>query len=359
MSVFWGNHLKIALFGESHGPAVGVTISGLPCGLAVKEEEIALAMARRAPGQDQLSTPRKEKDAVKILSGLYQGKTTGTPLCAMIENTDTKSHDYDTGSLLRPGHADYTGAIRYDGCNDPAGGGHFSGRLTAPLVFAGVLADKWLQQRNIVVAAHIASIAEINDDLFDPCLIEAAALTELKKKPFAVLNDERGNEMRAAILASKAQKDSLGGIIECAACNLPVGWGDPMFYGVESVIASMIFAIPAIKGVEFGAGFAIGKMPGSLANDPFAIKDGHIITTSNHNGGINGGITNGMPLLLRVAVKPTPSIGKKQKTVDLNKKCETEISIVGRHDPCIVPRVIAVIEAAVQLALLDIGLERG
>ncbi len=357
MSIFLGSNLKITVFGESHGPAVGVAIDGLPPGLPVQEDEIALAMARRAPGQNLYSTPRMEKDEVNILSGVYQGKTTGTPLCAMIANTNVRRQDYGNGSLLRPGHADYTGMVRYQGFHDPSGGGHFSGRLTAPLVFAGVLAAQWLNRRNIVVGAHAAMIGHVADSSFDPCNLDTAALAGLKKKEIPVLDDGAAEYMKAAILEAGENEDSVGGIIECAAYGLPAGWGSPMFAGVENVIASLLFAIPAVKGVEFGAGFAMAEMRGSEANDPFILQEDKIVTATNHNGGVNGGITNGMPLILRAAVKPTPSIGQSQKTVDMAAHTEKMLSISGRHDPCIVLRAVPVVEAAVALALMDIGME--
>lgn len=357
MSMFKGNNLQITIFGESHGPAVGVAFDGLPSGLPVDEDTIAAAMARRAPGRDKLSTPRREADQVVILSGVYQGRTTGTPLCATIANTNTRSADYGSGLVLRPGHADYTGQVRYQGYNDPAGGGHFSGRLTAPLVFAGVLAETWLAQQGITVAAHAAAIGHVADIQFDACLVNRADLQQLKKKDFPVLDDSTADFMRAAILEARDNQDSIGGIIECAACGLPAGWGEPIFGGVESLMAQLLFGIPAVKGLEFGSGFGLAEMKGSDANDPFILQNGKIITTSNHNGGINGGITNGMPLLLRVAIKPTPSIAKLQHTVDLACGKETELRIQGRHDPCIVLRAVPVVEAAVQLALFDLGLE--
>jgi len=357
MSIFLGSKLKITIFGESHGPAVGVAIDGLPPGLPVEENEIAAAMARRAPGQNLYSTPRAEKDEVNILSGVFQGKTTGTPLCAMIANTNVRRQDYGAGSLLRPGHADYTGLVRYAGFNDPSGGGHFSGRLTAPLVFAGVLAGQWLAERDIVVGAHAVMIGHVADAAFDPCAVDAATLEGLKRKDFPVLDSSAAEYMKAAIMEAKDNEDSLGGIIECAACGLPAGWGSPMFAGVENVIASLLFAIPAVKGVEFGAGFAIAEMKGSEANDPFVLQEERVMTATNHNGGVNGGITNGMPLILRAAVKPTPSIGQSQNTVDMVDHTEKIISINGRHDPCIVLRAVPVVEAAVALALMDIGLE--
>jgi chorismate synthase len=358
MSMFKGKNLQMIIFGESHGAAVGVTITGLPSGLPLDQGQIAAAMHRRAPGGDDFSTARKEDDNVQILSGVYAGKTSGTPLCAIIANTDTKSDDYGSADILRPGHADYTGKVRYQDCNDHRGGGHFSGRLTAPLVFAGALAQTWLQQQGIVVGAHIASIADISDRMFDPCHITAAILQELQQKPFAVLDEQKGRAMQNAILQAKADGDSVGGIIECAACNLPAGWGDPMFAGMESVISSLLFAVPAVKGVEFGSGFAISSLKGSEANDPFALENDKVITTSNHNGGINGGITNGMPLVMRAAIKPTPSISKEQQSIDLKKRCPLALKIKGRHDPCIVPRAVVVVESALQIALMDLGLNR-
>ncbi|MGI6360973.1 MAG: chorismate synthase [Bacillota bacterium] len=355
MSVFMGEVLKMSIFGESHGPAVGMTISGLPAGLPLDEEKIAAAMARRAPGKTPFSTARRETDQVEFLSGIYQGKTCGTPLAALIRNHDRKSGDYQT-TLLRPGHADYSGKMRYGGFNDPRGGGHFSGRLTAPLVLAGALAESWLSRQNIVVAAHIAAIDQVEDRLFDPCRIEAKELEKLRRQAWPLLAKERERPMQEAILAAQADGDSVGGIIECAAVNLPPGWGNPLFFGVESVIASLLYSIGAVKGVEFGSGFQLARRRGSEVNDAFIIEEGQVKTATNHNGGLNGGLTNGMPLVVRAAIKPTPSIAKKQQTVDAKTGQPAELSIVGRHDPCIVPRAVAAVEAALQLALCDIGL---
>ncbi len=356
MSAFWGNNLRITVFGESHGPAIGVTIDGLPSGIELEEDKIARAMARRAPGHSATATQRKEADQVEILSGLYQGKTTGTPLTGIIRNTNCRSQDYGSGKLLRPGHADYTGFVRYQGYNDPAGGGHFSGRLTAPLVFAGAIAESWLAQKGIVVAAHALSIGPLEDAAFDLCHIDAATLNELKKKEFPTLDHQVAAFMQAAILEAKEAQDSIGGVIECAAVGLPAGWGNPIFHGAESVIAQLLFGIPGIKGVEFGTGFGFANLRGSEANDPYHLEQGRIVTSSNHNGGLSGGITNGMPCVLRAAVRPTPSISQPQKTVDLQTMTEEEIVIRGRHDPCIVPRAVPVIEAAVMLAFMDLGL---
>lgn len=354
----WGNNLKLTIFGESHGEALGMVIDGLPIGMAVDETAIAKEMARRAPGRDPSATTRKEADRVRIVSGVYNGRVSGAPLCGLIENTNTRSGDYSAlQALMRPGHADYAGHIKYKGMNDPRGGGHFSGRLTAPLVFAGALARQALQARGIECAAHIASIADVEDRAFDAVQVSAGELVALREKAFA-LNDTRvEGAMRARIEAAKQEKDSVGGVIECAAVNVPAGWGAPFFSSVESVAASLLYSIPAVKSVEFGDGMAIAQKTGMRANDALSVVDGRVKARTNHNGGVTGGITNGMPILCRVAIKPTPSIGQEQDTVDLQTMENAKLSIVGRHDPCIVPRAVAVVESALLLALLELSME--
>ena len=324
----FGEQLKLSIFGESHGNGIGIVIDGLPPGLAVDEAQIASEMARRAPGNDRLSTPRKEPDQVEIVSGVFNGFTTGAPLCGMIRNTNTRSKDY-TPELPRPGHADLTAHLKYNGYEDYRGGGHFSGRLTAPLVFAGALCKSLLEKNDIFVSATITEIAGVQGE----------GLTEA---------------MEEAILNAKAEGDSVGGIIEACAKNLPVGLGSPFFGSVESRLASMLYSIPAVKGVEFGDGFALAKMRGSIANDPITRSGANYRTSTNHNGGINGGITNGMDLVFRVAIKPTPSISKPQETINLLTGEPTRFQVHGRHDPCIVPRAVCVIEAAAAIVLTDL-----
>ena len=322
--------IAYTIFGESHGPAIGVVLTGLPSGLELNMEAVALEMARRAPGRDKTSTPRKETDAVEILSGLFEGKTTGTPLCALIRNTDTRSKDYSKlKDLPRPGHADYTASLRYGGFADYRGGGHFSGRLTAPLVFAGAVAKQLLAQRGIAVESKI----DLLGGMANP--------TE--------------EQIEAIILAAKADADSVGGAVKCTVTGVPAGFGAPdMGENAEGIFAKHLFAVPGVKGIEFGAGFGFASMRGSEANDPF-FMDGDIVAAhTNHAGGINGGITNGMPLVFRVAMRPTPSIGKQQQTVSLSARTDATLTIEGRHDPCIVKRALPVIEAAAALAVCEI-----
>ncbi|MBQ6569207.1 MAG: chorismate synthase, partial [Clostridia bacterium] len=347
MSSSCGNQIKVTIFGESHGIAIGVVIDGLPAGEAIDTDDIIFQMERRAPGNDSTSTPRRESDLPEICSGIKDGYTTGTPLCAVIENTNIRSVDYDKLSRLpRPGHADYTGYVRYSGFNDIRGGGHFSGRLTAPLTFAGAVCRQILARRGITIGSHISSIGYIEDTPFDPINITPIQLTRLAGSRFALNNQANEKTMRECIEEAKQNQDSVGGVIETAAIGVPAGLGSPMFGGVENVLSSIVFGVPAVKGVEFGAGFAISLMRGSDANDPFAMKDNSVITLKNNNGGILGGITTGMPVIMRCAIKPTPSISQKQRTVDLKTHKNTTITIGGRHDPCIVPRAIPGIESA-------------
>lgn len=360
MSSNWGKQIKISIFGESHGPAIGVTIDGLPFGIKLEEQEILAFMSRRAPGNNAYSTARRETDAPKILSGCLNGQTTGAPLCAVIENADARSADYaQMQTLARPGHADYTAHIRYNGCNDVRGGGHFSGRLTAPLVFAGAVAKSALHMRGIVVGAHIAAIHGVEDTGIDAVNIKADQLDAVAAKSFPVFDDEAGKEMQVEIEKAKQNCDSVGGVVGCCALGVPPGIGSPMFDGLENKIASIIFGIPAVKGLEFGAGFGLANSFGSESNDGFREENGKVVTETNRQGGILGGISNGMPITLWVAFKPTPTIALKQKTIDYKLMRNAEISSTGRHDPCIVPRAVVCVEAAVALALLDSILERG
>lgn len=359
MSGVWGKNITISIFGESHGKAIGVTVSGLPPGIELDEESIKVEMRRRAPGKDELSTPRQEKDEFEIISGYFSGKTTGTPLCALIWNKDTKSKDYSLlKNVMRPSHADYTGNIRYVGSNDYRGGGHFSGRITAPLVFAGAVAKQILKKKDIIIGSHIKSIGNIEDDYFDNVNINTVLLDELFNVSIPVINKEKAEKMKDCILKVKEDNDSVGGIVEAVVLNIPEGIGSPFFDSVESTLAHLLFSIPAVKGVEFGAGFNISYMKGSEANDEMYINDNKIKTYTNNNGGIVGGITSGMPIIFRVAFKPTPSIGKTQRTVDIEKRENTVLKVCGRHDPCIVQRAIPVVEAAAALAVLDLFLER-
>ncbi|MGI5985794.1 MAG: chorismate synthase [Clostridiales bacterium] len=326
----FGESIKLTIFGESHGEAIGMVLDGFPAGENIDIDEIKEQLARRAPGKSEMSTPRKEADEPVFLSGLFNGHSTGAPICAIIRNTDKRSEDYHP-EKPRPGHADLTAQIKYKGCSDFRGGGPFSGRLTAAMVLAGAVCKQALSRRNISVDASIIRIGpvESSDPDFD----------------FA---------MRKEILDARASGDSIGGAIECSASGVPAGLGGLMFGGMESRIAAALYAIPGVKGVEFGAGFEIAKMRGSQANDPIRLEDGRIYTETNNSGGINGGITNGMPLVVRCAFRPTPSIGREQKTVDLLKHENTSLRVVGRHDPCIVPRAVPVVESMIAFCLMDV-----
>lgn len=360
MSSSWGNALKISIFGESHGPGIGVVLDGVPAGLALDLEQINTFMRRRAPGRDKTSTPRKEKDLPEILSGFWNGYTTGTPLTALIQNSDTHSSDYSQfASIARPGHADYTGFVRYHGFNDIRGGGHFSGRLTAPLCFAGAVAKQLLAQKGVLVGAHIFRAAGIPDQPYPTLSLDAQTLLSPGEKDFPVLDDAAGERMREAIEKARLAQDSVGGVVECGVIGMPAGIGSPMFDGLENGLASLIFGIPAVKGLEFGDGFAAADLLGSQNNDPFCIRDGKVSAETNHAGGILGGISNGLPILLRVAFKPTPSISQTQQTVDFKAMTQGSVNIRGRHDPCIVARAVPVVEAAAALALADAFLSQG
>ena len=351
----WGNDIKISIFGESHGNGIGVVIDGLPSGEKLDMDEIYLQMSRRAPGKDKAATPRLEKDIPEILSGILNDTTTGTPLCAVIRNTNTRSQDY--GNVMaspRPSHGDYTGYIRYNGFNDVRGGVHFSGSLTAPLVFAGAVCCQILEKRGIKIAAHISSIGDIEDERFNPVNIPNELTDRLSKAVFGLIDESREEKMRELIEECRMSQDSIGGTIECAVTGMPVGAGSPMFDGVENVVSSIVFGIPAVKGIEFGSGFDGSKLRGSQNNDEF-YYDGDIVKTrTNNHGGILGGITSGMPIIFRVAVKPTPSISQKQNTVDLKEHKDSVLEIHGRHDPCIVVRAVPVIEAAAAIAMINI-----
>ncbi|MBQ1974453.1 MAG: chorismate synthase [Ruminococcus sp.] len=354
MSSTYGEKIKISVFGESHGGGIGVVIDGLPAGEAIDFDAVLAQMARRAPGRDKTATPRKESDLPRVLSGMLGGVLTGAPLCAVIENTNTRSQDY--GDLLakpRPGHSDYTAYIKYHGANDIRGGGHFSGRITAPLVFAGAVCRQLLEKQGVRIAAHIQSVGSIHDKPFDPVAVPSALIKRLSASSFALIDESAEEPVRAEIEAARLAQDSVGGTIECAVTGLPAGVGEPMFDGLEGAIAKAVFGVPAVKGIEFGAGFALAAMRGSRANDAFCYQNGHVVTETNHCGGILGGIANGMPLIFRCAVKPTPSISQPQKTVDLQTGENTVLTIHGRHDPCIVPRAVPVIEAVTALAIIN------
>ncbi len=356
MSSYFGKNIHVSIFGQSHSDAIGVTVDDLPAGESVDLEKLQQFLDRRAPGRDATATPRKEGDILEVLCGLWEGKTCGAPLTAIIRNTNTRSQDYDKlRDLPRPAHADYTAQVKYGGHQDARGGGHFSGRLTGPLCIAGGVAKQILERRGIQVMAHVDSIRGIKDTRFDPLCHHN--LPQLSAN-FPVLDSEVGEKMRAEILEIHSRGDSVGGSIECIATGLPAGLGSPMMEGMESRLSQLLFSIPAVKGVEFGAGFDVANMLGSENNDPFIVENDKIITESNHSGGILGGISNGMPLILRAAFKPTPSISMEQRTVSLSENAPAPLVIHGRHDPCILPRAVPVVEAAVALVLLDLLLNK-
>ncbi|MGN0686712.1 MAG: chorismate synthase [Oscillospiraceae bacterium] len=358
MSSLFNGGISISLFGESHGKGIGVVIDGLPSGIAIDLDKIGEFMARRAPKKDGTSTMRSEKDIPDILSGLYEGRTTGTPLCAVIMNTDQHSKDYGNIShIARPAHADYTGYLRYKGANDPRGGGHFSGRITAPLVFAGAVCAQILESKGITTGAHIVSIKDVTADRFDPINISSDKLNAIKQRSFPVASDEAEEKMRNVINSARENLDSVGGIVECAAVGFPAGIGSPMMDGLENIISRLVFAIPAVKGIEFGNGFDCTSLFGSENNDEFYLNNGEVKTRTNNHGGILGGISSGMPIIFRVAFKPTPSISQPQKSVDFKDMTEGELVIKGRHDPCVVPRAVPCVEAAMNIALVSALME--
>lgn len=356
MSSTYGSKIKISVFGESHGEAIGTVIDGLPGGIKLDTDEIKKEMKRRAPGQnDDISTPRKEKDEFEIMSGVLDNTTTGAPLCMMIKNTNTISKDYDKLKFVpRPGHSDYPAFIKHNGFNDIRGGGHFSGRLTAPIVFAGAVFKQILKREGIEIFSHISSIANIQDCDFDHAAPDIIRLKKLKDSLFPLIDESLELSMKEEIKKARDEKDSVGGTIECIITGIPCGIGDPMFDTIEGEIAKAVFAVPAVKGIEFGKGFELSKMRGSQSNDEYMIKNGRILTYTNNMGGILGGISNGMPVTFKAAIKPTPSISKKQKSVNMLDKTETDLEIHGRHDPCIVPRAVPVIEAAAAVALINL-----
>ncbi len=347
----FGMALTVTLFGESHGPAIGAVVDGIAPGIKVDLEYIEKKMDKRRP-YGKISTPRQETDKVEILSGVFNGYTTGTPLCVVIKNENIKSKDYDAMSrVARPSHADLTANYKYGGFEDFRGGGHFSGRITAALVAVGAILMSALESKGIYIGTHIKSCYEISDREFGDYLRDIKTLDELK---FPVLDSEKADNMRTAIEEAAKEGDSLGGILETAVVGMPVGVGEPWFDTVESMLAHAIFAVPAVKGIEFGAGFDITKMKGSEANDVFRYEGTDIVTTTNNSGGINGGITNGMPIIFRSAIKPTPSIFKTQETVDFKKAENTELNLQGRHDPAIVHRARAVVDAMTAITLADL-----
>lgn len=358
MSSMMGNKIRISIFGQSHGRAIGVTIDGLPAGEPIDLQEIQAFMARRAPGNSSISSSRSESDTPEILSGIALGKTCGAPLCAIIPNNDARSQDYSsTHDIPRPSHVDFTALAKHGSSCDLRGGGHFSGRLTAPLCFAGAVCKQILARRGIFCGAHISQIGNIFDDAFNATRCTKADLQAPSFSDFPTISAEKGKQMRALISDTAQQGNSIGGAIECAAIGVSAGFGNPMFDGVESLLSHAIFAIPGVRGVEFGSGFGAAAMQGSAHNDAFIIaENGQIQTETNNHGGILGGITSGMPIIVRAAFKPTPSIALPQKSVNLRTKTPETIEIQGRHDPCIVPRAVPCLESVTLLTLADLTL---
>lgn len=349
-----GDKFKVTVFGQSHSAEIGAVIEGLPAGFKPDMEKVYKFMERRAPGRDRFSTQRKETDMPEIVSGLVDGATCGAPLTAVIKNKDQKSGDYDNLKLVpRPGHADFSAYMKYGGNNDIRGGGQFSGRMTAPLCIAGALALQILEEKGIHIGAHIETVKNVKDDRFSPTGVTKDVLDSVKAKEFPVLNDGIIGKMEEEIDKARESLDSVGGIIECAVVGLPVGMGGPLFGGIEGEISRNIFAVPAIKGIEFGAGFSVCEMYGSENNDSFYVDGDLVKTKTNNAGGILGGISNGMPVIFRVAVKPTPSISKEQDSVNLKTKEPEKLVIHGRHDPCIVKRAVPVIEAVAAITILN------
>lgn len=350
MSATRGEKLKVTIFGESHGAAIGVVVEGLPAGFKPDFSQVDAMMARRsAKGKEKLATARKEGDEYEIVSGFFNGVCTGTPLTAVIRNKDTHSPDYERMRyLMRPGHSDWGYFVKEGGFNDYRGGGHSSGRLTAPLVLAGALCKQVLNEKGIQVGAHIAQIADVKDIRFNPLAPQLDKVNE-----HGTLDEKAWDAMRERVLKAAERGDSVGGVIECAVTGIPAGVGDPFFDSLESDIAHMMFSVPAVKGIQFGKGYAFAEMNGSAANDPFRIEGGKVVTSTNNNGGILGGITTGMPVIFDVAIKPTSSIFTEQDTVDVSVMQNAKLQVKGRHDPCIAVRAAAVIEAAAAIAVLD------
>ncbi len=358
MSSSIGKAVRVSIFGQSHSAGIGMVMEGVPAGKKIDLERLKAFLGRRAPGGMPWSTPRKEADLPEFLGGIVDGVTCGAPLAAIIRNTDTKSGDYDgLRRIPRPGHADLTAQLKYGGAQDVAGGGHFSGRLTAPLCIAGGIALQLLEQEGVVVGAHIARIGGVDDARFDALHATADDVRTPGAKTLPVIDDSAGDAVIAAIAQAREAGDSVGGVIECAAVGMPAGVGEPMFDGVEGAIARIVFGIPAVKGIEFGAGFDAADLRGSQNNDAYRMVEGRAAPQSNNAGGILGGIATGAPIVFRAAFKPTPSISIAQQSVDLERGCDAELSVHGRHDPCVVVRAVPVVEAACALALYDLLLQ--
>lgn len=354
MSCNFGSKIKLTIFGQSHSQAIGCVLDGIPAGIKLDLERIEAFMARRAPGKNNISTARKEADKPTIVSGIVDGITCGAPICAIIENSDTRSGDYDKlRALPRPSHSDFAAYMKHNGFNDIRGGGNFSGRMTAPLCFAGAVCIQILESKGIHIGAHISSIADVDDERFDAVAVSEDILNTVKSKTFPVINNEKGSEMISAIDSARSEGDSVGGTVECAVIGMPVGIGDPIFDGIENRISSIVFGIPAVKGIEFGSGFDGSRLRGSENNDEFVSVDGSVKTKTNNHGGILGGISSGMPIIFRCAFKPTPSIAGEQQTVNLSTLESESLVIGGRHDPCIVQRAVPCVEAAAAVAIAD------
>jgi len=346
-----GKEFTVTSFGESHGKVVGVVVDGCPAGLTLSEEDFQEELDRRIPAEPKIVSARVEKDSAKILSGVFNGHTTGAPITVLVENKEIKSSDYEAiKNIPRPGHSDYPARIRYGGFNDYRGGGRFSGRVTVPIILAGVIAKKLLGRYNIDVLAYTTAIGQIKTD-------KAFSATEIRKNRYAAATRcpdlECAEKMEEAIIAAKQSDNSLGGIVECITLNMPAGVGEPLFDTLDGDLAKTIFAVPAVKGVEFGAGFKAAGLIGSENNDAFLMKGGKVVTETQNAGGILGGLSSGMPIVVRVAIKPTPSIAQEQRTVDMSSLQNAKMSVKGRHDPCVVPKAVPAIEAAVAVTLAD------
>lgn len=351
---FNGKKLSVSVFGQSHAEAVGAVIDGFPAGFRVDREALAAFMARRAPGQGAHTTARKEKDEAEFVSGLADGVTCGAPVCVLIRNGDTRSGDYaEQRDVPRPSHADWPAFVRYGNAHDVRGGGVFSARLTAPLCAAGAMALQWLEKRGVTVFAHILSVGSIRDEALDPVKAGSGERDRIASHALPVLGEKTAEKMLEEIAAARAEADSVGGTVECCALGLPAGIGGPLFEGMESDLAAALFAVPAVRGVEFGCGFGAAGMRGSEHNDPYIVEDGQVRPETNRAGGLVGGMTTGMPLILRAAFKPTPSIGKEQRSVSLSRMEPVSFTVKGRHDPCVVPRAVPVVEAVTALVLMD------
>lgn len=354
MSSIWNNGIGLSIFGESHSPAIGVVIDNLPAGKPIDMEKVQQFMKRRQAKSDGTTTSRMEPDIPEIQSGLYQGTTNGTPLAFLIQNTNTRSQDYNNvQTTVRPGHADYTGYLRYQGANDIRGGGHFSGRLTACLVAAGAVCGQILEEYHVYSVAHLLSVHDITCPKLNAQALTKKKIEEIRTLPFPVIEEDKRAQMIETIQKARINQNSVGGIIECTTIGFPAGIGSPMFDSLESIISSIMFSIPGVKGIEFGAGFDSAHMMGSENNDPFYFDHERVKTKTNHHGGILGGISSGMPIDFRLALKPTPSISLQQDTVDLSSHQDTKLNIVGRHDPCIAVRAVPVVEACCNIALLS------